>query len=290
MPKPADRPGAQLALLKMLRVLIHHARSLKVGDPLKLSADPSEGIPRPKGKEIRAWTDAETAAFEGRWPIGTKQRTAYALMLYVGTARVDVHRMTWTQFEAGGVGYTRNKTGVAVDMGVHTELQRALAAADRSHVTIINTAYGRPFTVGGFSQFMRNAIRAAGLPLDSGSRVLRLALWQRPLSPYSRRGIGHGHQEPVYWPQPRGALHPKLGQRLLDPGRQRVRPMTTILRRIAYPARGRGSGATNNAPQTKTCSSQIGRLGGLIQRPRGKVKASFKNCFPLRIDNDHLPT
>jgi enterobacteria phage integrase len=175
----ADRPGAQLALLKMLRVLIHHARSLKVGDPLKLSADPSEGIPRPKGKEIRAWTDAETAAFEGRWPIGTKQRTAYALMLYVGTARVDVHRMTWTQFEAGGVGYTRNKTGVAVDMGVHTELQRALAAADRSHVTIINTAYGRPFTVGGFSQFMRDAIRAAGLPLDCKPHGLRKTLGRR---------------------------------------------------------------------------------------------------------------
>jgi hypothetical protein len=32
--------------------------------------------------------------YEARWPIGTKQRTAYALLLYVGTARIDVHRMT----------------------------------------------------------------------------------------------------------------------------------------------------------------------------------------------------
>jgi|GEM_PF-2505000 len=34
------------------------------------------------------------AAFEKRWPIGTKQRTAYALMLNVGSARIDTHLST----------------------------------------------------------------------------------------------------------------------------------------------------------------------------------------------------
>ncbi|MBI2713157.1 MAG: tyrosine-type recombinase/integrase [Rhizobiales bacterium] len=175
----AGRPGSQLAILKMLRVLIRHAMSLERGNPLKLSADPSEGIARPKGHEIRAWTDAETAAFERRWPIGTKQRTAYSLMLFVGTARVDVHRMTWTQFDAGGVGYVRSKTGVGVDMAVHAELQRALAVADRSHVTILNTDYGRPFTVSGFSNFMRDAISEAGLPLACKPHGLRKTLGRR---------------------------------------------------------------------------------------------------------------
>ncbi|HEY1474934.1 MAG TPA: tyrosine-type recombinase/integrase [Pseudolabrys sp.] len=175
----ADRPGAKLALLKMLRILITHARGLKPSNPLKLSSDPSEGIARPKGKEIRAWTDAEIAAFERRWPVGTRQRTAYSLMLYVGVARVDAHRITWTQFEAGGVGYVRSKTGVGVDMGVHAELQHALNAADRGHVTILNTEFGRPFTVAGFSQFMRDAIRAAGLPLDCKPHGLRKTLGRR---------------------------------------------------------------------------------------------------------------
>ncbi|HEY0223313.1 MAG TPA: tyrosine-type recombinase/integrase, partial [Pseudolabrys sp.] len=137
------------------------------------------GIARPKTKEIRAWTDAEIEAFEQRWPIGTKQRTAYALMLYVGTARVDVHRMTWTQFEAGAVGYVRSKTGVGVDMSVQAELQCALAAAPRDHVTIINTEYGRPFSVDGFSGFMRTAITKAGLPLDCKPHGLRKTLGRR---------------------------------------------------------------------------------------------------------------
>jgi hypothetical protein len=54
-----------------------------------------------QSKEIRAWTDAELEAFEMRWIYGTKQRTAYELMLNVGTARIDTHLTTWVQSEAG---------------------------------------------------------------------------------------------------------------------------------------------------------------------------------------------
>lgn len=175
----AELPGAELATLKMLRVLIKHARGLLPGNPLKLLADPSEGILRRKGKEIRAWTDAETAAFEAHWPVGTKQRTAYALMLHVGTARTDVRAITWAQFKAGGVTYTRNKTGVGVDMGVASELQAVLDAAKQDHICILTTAYGKPFTVAGFSGWMRDAITKAGLPLDCKPHGLRKTLGRR---------------------------------------------------------------------------------------------------------------
>ncbi|MEA2977877.1 MAG: hypothetical protein QOF19_3397 [Alphaproteobacteria bacterium] len=175
----SDRPGAQLALLKILRVVLAHARTLDKGNPLRLSHDPSDGIARPKGGEIRAWTEAELARFEARWPLGTKQRTAYALMLYSGTARTDVHRITWAQVDVGGIGYTRNKTGVPVEIGLHSELQKALAAAPRQHVTILNTEYGRPFSVTGFGNFMRSAIDAAGLPATCKPHGLRKTLGRR---------------------------------------------------------------------------------------------------------------
>jgi enterobacteria phage integrase len=142
----ADRPGAALDLLKKLRILIRHA--IDIG---WLKSDPSFGIKRPKTKVIRAWTDAELASFERRWPSGTKQRTAYALMLNVGTARVDVHRMTWAQIDA----------------------------APREHVTILNTEFGKPFTINGFSGFMRHAIKRAGLPMDCKPHGLRKTLGRR---------------------------------------------------------------------------------------------------------------
>jgi enterobacteria phage integrase len=170
----ADRPGAALDTLKKLRILIRHA--INIG---WLKTDPSVGIKRPRSKEIRAWSDTEMSAFEGRWPIGTKQRTAYELMLNVGTARIDVHRMTWAQFHDGAATYTRTKTGVAVDVGISSALSAALAAAPREHVTILNTEYGKPFTAAGFSNFMRDAIEAAGLPLECKPHGLRKSLGRR---------------------------------------------------------------------------------------------------------------
>jgi integrase len=166
----ADRPGAALDTIKKLRILIKHAI-----DKGWLQHDPSLGIKRPKGKEIRAWTDTEMTAFERRWPLGTKQRTAYALMLNMGTARVDTHKLTWDKVDTDAT-YTRRKTGVPVEMAVAEELAKALAATPRQHVTIINTEYGKPHTVDGFSRFMRDAITAAGLPIDCQPHGLRKTL------------------------------------------------------------------------------------------------------------------
>jgi enterobacteria phage integrase len=164
----ADRPAAALDTLKKLRILIRHA--VDVG---QLKIDPSLGIKRPKTKEIRAWTDAELQAFRRRWPIGTKQRAAFALMLQVGAARVDVHQLTWRQIDEDGVAYARQKTGVSVEVAVSAELRQALEKTPRDHVTVINTEFGRPFTINGFSGFMRDAIKAAGLPLDCKPHGLR---------------------------------------------------------------------------------------------------------------------
>jgi integrase len=166
-----DRPAAQLDTLKKLRILIKHGIEKGL-----LAHDPSVGIKRPKTKEIRAWTDAEMAAFERRWPVGTKQRTAYALMLNAGTARVDVHRITWAQIDHESVDYTRHKSKVPVQIGIAANLRKALDAAPRDHFTVINTEFGKPFTIDGFSGFMRDAMNRAGLPLDCKPHGLRKTL------------------------------------------------------------------------------------------------------------------
>jgi integrase len=100
-------------------------------------------------------------------------------MVGVGTARVDVHRMTWTQVDSAGARYTRNKSGVPVDIGLGSNLRTALDATPRAHVCIITTEFGRPFTVDGFSGFMRDALKAAGLPSDCKPHGLRKTLGRR---------------------------------------------------------------------------------------------------------------
>jgi enterobacteria phage integrase len=170
----ADRPGAALFTLKILRVLIRHA--IGIG---WLDHDPSLGIKRPKTREIRSWTDAEIAAFERHWPIGAKQRLAFALMLYTGQRRSDVHRMTWADVSEGTIRVVQQKTGRKLTIPLHRDLLSILAANNRDRIAIINTEYGRPFTVDGFSLWLRDAITAAGLPLECQPHGLRKAAGRR---------------------------------------------------------------------------------------------------------------
>ena len=170
----ADRPGAALSILKMLRVLIRYA--IDIG---WLKHDPSLGIKRPKIQEIRSWTNAEIETFENHWQIGTKQRLAFALLLYTGQRRSDVHRMTWRDVSGGTIRVVQQKTGHKLAIPIHQELLAALAAAARVHVTILNTEYGKPYTVDGFSDWMRDAITTAGLPLDCQPHGLRKAAGRR---------------------------------------------------------------------------------------------------------------
>jgi integrase len=169
-----DRPGAALAILKILRVLIRHAIDLGW-----LNHDPSLGIRRPKTGEIRSWSDSEVQAFETRWPIGTKQRLAFALLLYTGQRRSDVHRMTWADVRETSIRVVQQKTNAKLTIPLHRDLLALLAVAERDHLTILNTQYGRPFTVDGFGQWMRDAISAAGLSLDCRPHGLRKTAGRR---------------------------------------------------------------------------------------------------------------
>jgi enterobacteria phage integrase len=170
----AKKPGAGLSMLKMLRVLIRHA--IEIG---WLKHDPSFGIKRPRTNEIRSWTESEIAAFEQHWPIGTKQRVGFALTLYTGQRRSDVHRMTWTDVSKETIRVVQQKTGRKLTIPLHRDLLAVLATAERDQVTIINTEYAKPFTVDGFSQWFRDAITAAGLPLDCQPHGLRKAAGRR---------------------------------------------------------------------------------------------------------------
>jgi integrase len=144
-----------------------------------LDHDPSLGIKRPKTHEIRAWTETEIATFEDHWPVGSKQRLAFTLMLYTGQRRSDVHRMTWADVNDGSIQVVQQKTARKLTIPLHGKLLEILGTDERKHVTIVNTEYGKPFTVDGFSQWLRNAITAAGLPLDCQPHGLRKAAGRR---------------------------------------------------------------------------------------------------------------
>lgn len=80
-------------------------------------------------------------------------------MLNVGTARRHASDHL-VQADADDFEYTRRKTGVPVAVEKAISLKNALTALKRVHFCI-TTSTGKPFTVDGFSGWMRDAICTA---------------------------------------------------------------------------------------------------------------------------------
>jgi integrase len=115
--------------------------------------------------EFHTWTDDEIADFEKKWPIGTRERKAFALLLYTGQRASDVAKMSATDIEDGGIWVVQQKTKAKLLIPVHPDL--------------LKTAYGEPFTSKGFSNFMADKIGAAGLPERCVTHGLRKAAARR---------------------------------------------------------------------------------------------------------------
>jgi integrase len=62
---------------------------------------------------------------------------------------------------------------------LHPDLQEILGCWPRTHIAILTTVFGKPFSVAGFGNMMGDSIRAAGLPARCVSHGLRKAAARR---------------------------------------------------------------------------------------------------------------
>ena len=174
--KRVDRPSAANDALKKLRILIKFAIDLGWRRD-----DPTLHIKKLKEGEHHTWTDEEIAGFEARWPLGSQQRTAFALLLYTGQRVSDVARMSWRDVNAAGqeISVTQEKTGTKLWLTLHADLLVALSHWPIAHLAILTTAYDKPFTAKGLGNKMADAIAAAGLPEVCVTHGLRKAAARR---------------------------------------------------------------------------------------------------------------
>lgn len=143
-------------LQKMLRIAA--ARKKIHVNPL------TEKVVLYKGGTHHTWTDEELAKFEAAWPLGTRQRLAYALLYYTGQRSGDVVRMKRSEIVDGRIKVTQEKTGTTLLLKIHPDLQKALKAGPSLGEYLFTDAYGRPVKRAALSHLMRTAIRKAGLP------------------------------------------------------------------------------------------------------------------------------
>jgi integrase len=155
-------------------------KMMKYAVKMKWRADnPVLGIEPFKRGTHHTWTEGDLKTFEIRWPLGTRQRLSYALLLYTGQRVGDVAKMNRADIVEGELHVIQQKTGAELYLPIVPELEQAMKAYPAKGLSLIGNETGRPMTRAGLSQMMRAAIKAAGLPAKCVSHGLRKAAMRR---------------------------------------------------------------------------------------------------------------
>jgi integrase len=169
-------PGNEKGLRRMLSILLGLAMEREWR-----SDNPMTGLRRSRKASagFRTWTEEDIAKFEAKWPSGSKQRLALALLLHTGQRRSDVVRMGRQHVQGDKIRVVQQKTGAELSIALAAKLRAEIAAVPRDNLTFLTTAYGAPFSAAGFGNWFAKAAKAAGLPERSNSHGLRKAAARR---------------------------------------------------------------------------------------------------------------
>jgi integrase len=194
----AATPGAALNFLVALRGLMRHAVAVGLR-----ADDPTSGVRCPtfRSAGFYTWTDDDIIAFEAKHPIGTQPRLALALLLYTAQRRSDVIKIGRQHIRDGLVHVRQSKTGTALMIPVHPELQTVLDATPTEHLTFLTTHGGRPFKPDVFTRWFKAQCGQAGLPARASVHGLRAIGRGRCKRQHHRQ-----HQRPPH-PAGGGTLH-----------------------------------------------------------------------------------
>ena len=144
-----------------------------------VDANPIVGIDPFKTGTHHTWTEGELQTFEKRWSVGTRQRLAYALLLYTLQRVGDVAKMHRGDIVGDELQVIQQKTGTELRLPVVEQVQQALRAYPAKGLALIGRTDGKPMTRAGLTRFMADAIEKADLPAKCVSHGLRKAGMRR---------------------------------------------------------------------------------------------------------------
>ncbi len=170
--KRAKTPAQAYNFLKAMRGLFQwgcEARFVKT--------DPTQGV---KGVPVKSegfhvWTEDEIERFEERWPIGTRERLALAILLYTGLRRGDAARLGRQHVRHGVIPIRTEKTNTQVAIPILPELKTVFDASPTGDLTLIARHDGQPMAKEGFGNWFKDACKGAGVRarLEEGGRDAR---------------------------------------------------------------------------------------------------------------------
>src|SRR5215510_3054775 len=168
------RPGMANLTRAVLRRMFRFA--IAVG---QRRDNPFDQTPKYKLGTHHTWNDVELDAYEKKWPLGTRERLAYDLLLYSAQRVGDVVRMQRSDIRNGVIPVTQEKTAEPVLIPLHPALARSVKAGPANGLYLIGDKNGRPITAKRLSRLISAAAKAAGLPVRCLAHGLRKAALRR---------------------------------------------------------------------------------------------------------------
>ncbi|HEX2593806.1 MAG TPA: tyrosine-type recombinase/integrase [Rhizomicrobium sp.] len=163
-----DTPAAANARVKYLRVVFGWAVENDKAD-----MNPCRDVKKFKSDSDgwHTWTIEEVFQFLARHPLGSKARLALALLLFVGSRRVDVvtlgrqnERSKGTELHYTPIKTRRsNKKVKSITVPLLKVLRVVIDATPSGHLNYLVTEFGKPFTAAGFGNKFREWCDEAGL-------------------------------------------------------------------------------------------------------------------------------
>lgn len=153
-------PSAARNYLETLRGLFRWAVESAI-----VPTNPTLGLKahRPASEGFPEWDRDDIAAFERRWPVGTRERVAFDVLLYTGLRRGDACTLGRQHVRNGVLRMKTEKTGEWVSVPLAPQLQATLDAGPTGDLTYIAGARGRPRDKAAFGEWFRGACHAAGV-------------------------------------------------------------------------------------------------------------------------------
>lgn len=156
----AGTPETANIMIKTLRRLFDYAISIEMMEnnparAAKLFPGSEDGFP--------TWTDDELIAFERRWPVGTRERLAFDLLLYTGLRRSDAVALGRQHVKDGFLSIRTAKTGTQVTLPLLAPLAASIEATRTGDLAFIAGERGQPMNKDAFGNWFRDACRKAGV-------------------------------------------------------------------------------------------------------------------------------
>jgi len=115
------------------------------------------------GEGFPVWGEEDVAAYEARWPLGTKERVWLAVLLYTGLRRGDAVRLGRQHVRNGVASLRTEKTDTPVHITLLPPLLEALSAGPTGELAFVCGSAGKPLSKEAFGNAFRDACRSAGI-------------------------------------------------------------------------------------------------------------------------------